>query len=84
VTYEFSKSVVVSIPLLPNPTIDSVTIKVNGDYVGYDGTNGYFGRVDSILRNVIEGDYRPGLATRILVDNIDTFTQISGTPIPIK
>jgi hypothetical protein len=83
VRYDFSEPIVVSVPLLPNPTIDSITVHSDGMYLSYSGTNGYFGMVDSGIKQAVNTDFRIGVVTRNLVNNIDTLTYLFGKPVPI-
>lgn len=82
VTYSFNDPIVVSMPLLPNPTIESVTVQTDGTYVSYSGNNGYGGMVNFGLQRAVNGDYRVGALTTFLVNNINNVTSLFGTPVP--
>lgn len=81
VTYNFENPIVVSVPLLANPTIESVTVKTDGTYIGYTGDHNYWGMVNSGLQKAVNGDYRVGALSTFLTNNIDSITQLTGTPI---
>lgn len=81
VTVGFSNPIAIVVPLIPNPTISSVTFNSDGTYNSYQGTNGYWGIVGGNLSNAINSNATIGTTIQLLPKTIGFLGSIS-TQIP--